>query len=62
MLDNTTSNGSASSYSWRLNILELLRPEDELEDLLASGDFRAASALATKHNLSTGTICKYAIG
>ena len=28
-----------------LNVLELLRPEDELEDLLVAGDCGAASAL-----------------
>ena len=61
MLDKTTSSGSASTCSWRLNILELLRPEDELEDLLASGDFRAASALANKHKLPNDTICRYAL-
>ena len=60
MLDEQPSDGAAHLNSWRLNILELLRPEDELEDLLASGNFGAASALAAKHQLAQDTICKCA--
>lgn len=50
--------GKASAPAWHLNILELLRPEDELEDLLAAGDYRAASALAKKHGLARDTVLK----
>ncbi len=60
MLDEAPSNGSASLNRWRLNVLELLQPEDELEELLASGDFKAASAHATKHKLPEDTIYKCA--
>lgn len=60
MLDTNLSNESATSYTWRLKALELLRPEDELEGLLASGDFGAASALASKHQLSQDSVSKCA--
>ena len=50
--------GKSAAATWRLNILELLRPEDELEDLLAAGDYGAASALAKKHGLAQDAVLK----
>ena len=50
--------GKSTAATWRLTILELLRPEDELEDLLAAGDHGAASALAKKHGLAQDTVLK----
>ena len=60
VLDENPGNGSANLNSWRLSVLEMLQPEDELEELLASGDFGAASALAAKHKLPEDPIYKYA--
>ena len=50
--------GHSAAATWRLNILELLRPEDELEDLLAAGDYGAASGLAKKHGLAQDAVLK----
>ena len=50
--------GKGAAASWHLNILELLRPEDKLEDLLAAGDYGAASALAKKHGLAQDAVLK----
>ena len=50
--------GNRAAATWHLSILELLRPEDELEDLLAAGDYGAASALAKKHGLAQDTVLK----
>ncbi len=60
MLDENPGNGSGNLNSWRLNVLELLQPEDQLEELLAAGNSGAASALAAKHKLPEDTIYKYA--
>jgi len=56
MLDSKPSQGSARTNSWHLNVLELLQPEHELEALLASFDYGAASALAIKHKLAQDTV------
>ena len=58
MLDSKPSQGSARTNSWHLNVLELLQPEHELEALLASFDYGAASALAIKHKLAQDTVLK----
>ena len=58
MLDTKLSEGAGSLGTRHLNVLELLRPEDELEDLLVSGEYGAASALAKKHQLSQDTVLK----
>ena len=58
MLDSKRSQGTARGISWHLNVLELLQPEDELEALLASFDYGAASALAIKHKLAQDTVLK----
>ena len=50
--------GKSTAATWRLSILELLQPEDELEDLLAAGDYGAASALAKKHGLAQDAVLK----
>ena len=50
--------GKSTAAAWRLSILELLRPEDELEDLLAAGDYSAAPALAKKHGLAQDVVLK----
>ena len=58
MLDLRLSQGTASGSTWRLNVLDLLQPEDELDDLLAVGDYGAASALAKKHSLPQDLVLK----
>ena len=50
--------GASSAPTWHLNILELLRPEDELEDLLAAGEYVTALALANQHGPAQDTVLK----
>jgi hypothetical protein len=58
MLDLRPSKGTANGSIWRVNVLDLLQPEDELDDLLSVGDYGAAAALANKHSLPQDLVLK----